>query len=1251
MSEAPSRLIESLHRVGAKGRARLLFVSHGWGGGVERHVSELIASLLPQLDVMLLRSMPQGRAQLSWHTNEGTTPLTTAHPGDMSAELDAPTVNTLPRWIAALTPLNFSRAHLHHVDGWSREVLDLLEALGVPLDVTLHDYFVLTPRYHVLDELPASAADPVAPNAKWGITESAWRERFDQFLRRCERIIAPSEDVANRVMRYTPGLKIVVWPHFESAVIIPSTVKVALLGALSVEKGLRVMEAVVSQALQSAPQLTVRLIGHAAEPLPLGVTATGSYRDEALGRHLADERADVLWFPAQVAETFSYTMSAAMATGLPIVASAVGALPERLGGYPRATLLPPDATATAWIDALLASANTGPARSESRTVPRVELRDYLSHYTAPLVASSHGKANANASILIDLLALPLPKLPVKHRAVLDLFRVGVHGGHGESLREVEHRLEALPKGEAFFVGASEVVALETSLVQSQLAHQADVERYQALGVEATAHIEHLEETRAALTDALDSLNAEHGQLAKHYQQLQDHHQQILASRSWQLTRPLRVAARASRRLVSISKHATHLALHSPDLAARLLRLYRRGGLRGLWARSLVEFRRAEPAASADEKVTHAMLTAAAEIADLVVSSSAAPVVSIVIPVYGQHRTTFACIKSIAEHPPKLAFEIVIGDDASPEPAATALAQVKGIHIIRHASNLGFIGNVNTTVGAARGQWLVILNNDTIVTPGAIDALIEIFAQHRNVGMVGAKLLNRDGSLQEAGGIIWRDGSGWNWGRNERASDPRFNFVRDVDYCSGAALAIERALFAEMGGFDTHFAPAYYEDTDLAFRLRARGLRVLYQPASEILHLEGVSHGRDESVGVKAYQAVNAKKFFERWAETLATHRANGEQPELEAHRSTRGNVLVIEACMVTPDQDSGSVRMLHLLDILRAEGHHVTFVADNLEYRDRYGAALEAHGIEVLHGTWAGSVKRVLSQRGRTLDAVIVCRHYIASKHIADVRRFAPQARLIFDTVDLHFLREEREAALLGNAGLQRGAASTRAKELAVIAHVDVTIVVSQVELELLKSIAPQAKVEIVSNIHQPASHVAGFADRNGILFVGGFRHPPNVDAVRWFATEVVPLLRQRLPGVKTTIVGSNMVDEVLALQSGDVDVVGFVPSTEPYLNQARVSIAPLRYGAGVKGKVNEAMSHGLPVVATPCAVEGMHVQVGEDVLVAESAEDFAAAIERLYNDSNLWQRVSDAGRQNVAKHFSAETVTPVIRRVMGGNV
>jgi glycosyltransferase involved in cell wall biosynthesis len=285
--------------------------------------------------------------------------------------------------------------------------------------------------------------------------------------------------------------------------------------------------------------------------------------------------------------------------------------------------------------------------------------------------------------------------------------------------------------------------------------------------------------------------------------------------------------------------------------------------------------------------------------------------------------------------------------------------------------------------------------------------------------------------------------------------------------------------------------------------------------------------------------------------------------------------------------------------------------------------------------------------RGREFDLVMVSRHYVAAHHLGLVRAYAPQARLAFDTVDLHYLRERRAAELDPRAELKRQADATCAQELKLIRECDVTLVVSRVERELLAHDAPGARVEILSNVHAIRGCRAGYDARHDLLFVGGFQHPPNIDAMLWFCGEVLPLVRKDLPDVKLHIVGSKVTPAIQALASDAVVVHGFVEDIEPLLDGCRISVAPLRYGAGVKGKVNSAMSHGLPVVATPMAVEGIDARDGEEVLVGGDAAAFAAQVVRLYRDPELWARLSRNGLDNVRRQFSFDTARETLQRLL----
>ena len=626
------------------------------------------------------------------------------------------------------------------------------------------------------------------------------------------------------------------------------------------------------------------------------------------------------------------------------------------------------------------------------------------------------------------------------------------------------------------------------------------------------------------------------------------------------------------------------------------------------------------------------------------AAAMSPELSIVIPSYGQHQMTADCLRAIFAHPPTVSYEVVVVDDAYEEPFYPATLGLAGVKVLRFERNQGFLRACNSAVKTALGCRVLLLNNDTQVLAGAIDALWHTFDRFSDVGAVGAKLLYPNGVLQEAGGIIWRDGSGWNWGRDEDAGAPRFNYVREADYCSAAALMVDTALWGQLGGFDERFAPWYYEDTDLCFAVREAGKRVLYQSAAQVIHFEGASNGTDTSSGLKAYQLSNQSGFVAKWGQQLANHAPNGVAPERECDRKAKVRVLWVEACVLTPDQDSGSLRTFRLLRILIQLGCKVTFAANNLLADEPYCQALRDEGIEVLHAPYVQSMSDHLRAKGDSYDVVVLCRHYIAIGLIDLLRECHPKTKVWFDTIDLHYLRLRRQYELDGKSATRDLADHAYQEESQVIAKSHMTIVVSEVEVAMLAEEFPSAKVALISNVHDVGETKAQLEGRQGILFVGGFQHPPNIDAVEYYGNEIWPLVRAARPEAETIIIGSRMPDSLKkwGAQQG-LTMLGFVEDLTPHYEQCRLAIAPLRYGAGVKGKVNQALSFGLPVVGSPAAVEGMGLVHGENVLSASTPHAFAESILAVYDDAELWQSLSANGRASLEGRFTSQVAASAL--------
>jgi GT2 family glycosyltransferase/glycosyltransferase involved in cell wall biosynthesis len=840
------------------------------------------------------------------------------------------------------------------------------------------------------------------------------------------------------------------------------------------------------------------------------------------------------------------------------------------------------------------------------TDPALSVTDpdrYLALYLAPLPATRPAAAAVEVPDLEPRHFRPVQPEHARPLPLAELYVAGALCGHRGARDELGRRVEVADREHAELAALREQASGDPHRIAVDL-------------VEAQRDLRALRDDARTLEDDLAAARARVRELE--------------TSTSWRTTAPLRTAVHRLKLGRAEAVARWHAARRLPQQAALALALLRTDGPRAL-ARRVARKLRGGDRFQPHPRRVYRMETA---VAPLAVPTSDSPAVSIVVPAYGEPLATFTCLASIARSTSG-AYEVIVVDDASPQPLCDLLRDVSGVRFERNAENLGFIGSCNRGASLARGEMLVLLNNDTIVTEGWLDALLRVFAEHPDAGLAGARLVYPDGRLQEAGGLVWRDGSAWNVGRGDDPERPEYNYLREVDYCSGACLAVPRALWNDVGGFDARYAPAYYEDTDFAFAVRASGRKVFYQPLSTVVHFEGRTSGTDVTQGVKRHQAINQATFALKWATTLAAHRPNGVQPELERDRWATRRMLVVDACMLRPDEDSGSLRMQALLTIATSLGCKPTFVADNLEHGERHVRALQQRGIEVVFHPYARSIAELVMKRGREFDVVVLSRHYVAAQHIDTVRRFAPQALVAFDTVDLHFLRAERLASLTASGVTAATARAKRDEELALIAKADVTVVVSHVEQAVLQELAPAARVHLISNVHELSATVTPWRERRGLVFIGGFQHPPNVDGMLWYARQILPHIRDRLPGVTTYVIGSRLTPAIEALASDDLVILGHVPDIEPYFTGCRLSISPLRYGAGVKGKVNLAMSYGLPVVATTPSIEGMHLVDGDDVLVADDPAAFAAAVARAYDDEVLWTRLSAGGRANVQRHFS----------------
>lgn len=629
-----------------------------------------------------------------------------------------------------------------------------------------------------------------------------------------------------------------------------------------------------------------------------------------------------------------------------------------------------------------------------------------------------------------------------------------------------------------------------------------------------------------------------------------------------------------------------------------------------------------------------------------------PRVSIIIPVYNQIEYTYACLASILENTEDISYEVIIADDVSTDATAQLDQYAGNLVISRNTENQGFLRNCNQAARLARGEYIMFLNNDTKVKKGWLSSLAEMMDEDESIGMAGSKLLYPDGKLQEAGGIIWSDGSGWNYGRGDDPDKCQYNYVREVDYISGAAILIRHDLWKKIGGFDERFAPAYCEDSDFAFEVRKAGYRVCYQPKSEVIHFEGVSNGTDvHGSGLKRYQIENSQKLKEKWKEEFKNQFENlGGRNLFRARERNREKkiILFVDHYVPTFDRDAGSRTTFQYLKMLLRKGYAVKFLGDNFLNEEPYTSALTQMGIEVLYGKdMQNNIWEWITENAKDLHLVYLNRPHIAGKYI-DFIKGHTDLKVIFYGHDLHFLREMREYELTGDESRKEASSYWRNIELEIIDKADLSYYPSQTEIAELHRIDPYIEAKaITAYVYEDCIEdiERDFSKREGVLFVGGFSHPPNADAVHYFVKEIWPLFRKEIKA-EFYIVGSNADERIRSLHDPENGIIfkGFVSDDEldRLYRKVKIVAVPLRYGAGVKGKIIEALHYGSVVVTTPTGAEG--IPGAEEVMrIAGTGEEFAREMVQLYRREEEAQALGIKASEYIKTHHKTEAVWSLI--------
>lgn len=651
-----------------------------------------------------------------------------------------------------------------------------------------------------------------------------------------------------------------------------------------------------------------------------------------------------------------------------------------------------------------------------------------------------------------------------------------------------------------------------------------------------------------------------------------------------------------------------------------------------------------------------------------------PQVSVILPAYNKWLLSLNCLRGLvaARHgrPGEVIhFEVILADDASSDDTPLIAERCGWLVHARAETNGGFVDNCNQAAARARGEVLLFLNNDTLVGDGWLAALLGTFRRRPGVGVVGSQVYASDGGLLESGGIVWANGDVWNHGRGfGRQRWFELDHEREVDYVSGCALAIRRELWEELGGFDASFRPAYGEDADLCLRSRhVAGRAVAVQPQSRILHLEGLSNSRASDAGLKRYQALNLEKLRQRWRRQLLTVQPIDMSLQLQAsdHGLRRGPVaLVVDHYFPTPDRDAGSRCTLSLVTSLLALGFKVVFLPENFAPMEGYRRRLEEWGVLCLWGdevslNWAPW----LAKQVQRLDLILYNRPHITSRFLPELNRLYPGAFRLYNTHDLHGLRKRLEARQPSQLERELRPPPPAPGDLELLCTEEERRILQSVDAVL--SISAKETALLQPLLRAPVHTVPGYVTRwNGeradrqeagraVLLVGGFGHRPNQLAVRWLVEHVWPLLGEQ---VTLVVVGSGCPED-LQVRLEATPVVRFEGAVSDerlaqLYGSMRLSLAPLPFGAGLKGKVIEALSWGHRVLGTGFAFEGLDqpplLAPAEAVRQCHSPEEYVEAIrEGVAISPQDAERLDHVCRQFIEERFSATAQQKALRAIL----
>lgn len=623
------------------------------------------------------------------------------------------------------------------------------------------------------------------------------------------------------------------------------------------------------------------------------------------------------------------------------------------------------------------------------------------------------------------------------------------------------------------------------------------------------------------------------------------------------------------------------------------------------------------------------------------STPSSPKVTIILVLWNQVELTLACIKALHSQD-NGSFEVLIVNNASSDATAQLLAMINGVRVITNAESMGFVKAVNMTAHQAHGQYLLLVSNAAIVRQGSIQQAITRIESAPNIGAVGGRVILSDGLLQEAGSMVWQDGTCSGYKRGELPDTNEAMFVRDVDYCSDVFLLTPTELFCQMGGFDVKDALAYYEEIDYCMRLWKRGLRVVYDPAVVVDHFEYGSAAANEQAICQ--MEVDRNKFISTHIDFLAKHHNYSVKNILYARMNNnyKGRVLFMDDRVPLKNLGAGYPRAKSILQTITENGWFITFYPLNQpnlvdDWLDIYEAIPDT--IEVIRGGYGiNKLERFLTDRAGYYDVLFISRPSNMMK-INKLYNKSPGLfsglKIIYDAEAIWSIREIQRLKIQRKSISEKYVAKHIDNEVALAKVSHTILAVSNQEAQYFKN-AGYNDVHVLGHALAANPTRKKFEERKDILFVGRMEEDgtPNVDSVMWFTSEVLPLINaDRKERAKLYLIGKNGAKALRKINSPDVVLLGAIDDLTDWYNNCRIFIAPTRFAAGIPLKVPEAAAYGIPVVLTPILEKQLDWRHEQEVLVGDTATEFAKQCRRLYTDKELWQQL----RENAINRIISE--------------